>query len=92
MAFEWQCPKCGKEIDSTAGQCANWECNIDDVYVPHAKTSKTQGWQCPICKVVYAPRVQKCECALAEPETVTNADTNEWTVIDRLRKERDSKE
>lgn len=22
-----------------------------------------QGWQCPVCLTVYAPRVDRCECA-----------------------------
>lgn len=22
-----------------------------------------QGWQCPVCMTVYAPQVEKCECA-----------------------------
>jgi hypothetical protein len=22
-----------------------------------------QGWQCPLCKVVHAPHIDKCECA-----------------------------
>lgn len=22
----------------------------------------SQGWQCPLCKTVYAPHVDKCEC------------------------------
>ena len=67
MAFEWQCPKCGREFNTTSGKCANWECNNADVYIPYVKTGKVQGWQCPICKAVYAPWVQSCECAKAEP-------------------------
>lgn len=29
-----------------------------------------QGWQCPECKTVYAPHVDKCECAKDSVEPV----------------------
>lgn len=25
-----------------------------------------QGWQCPLCKTVYAPHIQKCDCTKQE--------------------------
>lgn len=25
-----------------------------------------QGWQCPVCKTVYAPHVDKCECVVGK--------------------------
>ncbi len=32
-----------------------------------------QGWQCPVCLVVYAPRVRKCECASREADKAFEA-------------------
>lgn len=28
-----------------------------------------QGWQCPACKTVYAPHVEKCECSATQEAT-----------------------
>lgn len=30
-------------------------------------TRPDAGWQCPVCLVVYAPQVTKCECAKYRP-------------------------
>jgi len=37
----------------------------DPVYV---RTTAPQGWQCPICKVVYAPTVTMCMCEKVKGE------------------------
>jgi len=38
-----------------------------------------QGWQCPICKVVHAPWILRCDCATldkeAQCENIGGADT-----------------
>ena len=89
MAFEWQCPKCGREFNTTSGKCANWECNNADVYIPYVQVGPSQGWQCPLCRVVHAPWVPSCKCANAEPVTTTTATdwelesgTTKWKVVD----------
>ena len=52
-----------------------------DHYQQYIPTRPSQGWQCPLCKVVYAYWVYKCECAKAEPAITTII--TEWpTVID----------
>lgn len=36
-----------------------------------------QGWQCPLCKTVYAPHVDKCECAAGERTFDFSADNSD---------------
>lgn len=31
------------------------------------------GWQCPLCKVVWAPSVRSCDCATRFSGTITSA-------------------
>lgn len=31
---------------------------------------QTTGWQCPICKMVYAPNVKKCKKCQKDEQTV----------------------
>jgi hypothetical protein len=38
-----------------------------------------QGWQCPECKTVYAPHVDKCECTKQQKTTAT-VDVTGWTI------------
>lgn len=38
-----------------------------------------QGWQCPECKVIYAPSVTQCNCAVGE---ATLTITSMWSAED----------
>jgi predicted Zn-ribbon and HTH transcriptional regulator len=41
-----------------------------------------QGWQCPLCKTVYSPLVQQCNCANEKANTTeqVNEKTAHWIV------------
>ena len=81
FTFYGRCTKCGNEL-GTYGQCTNVYCNPNKV--EYFDVGVQQGWQCPICKVVHAPWVLKCECEKQQPSvtrTTSNTD-DEWKAID----------
>ena len=47
------CPKCFRELK---GSEICW-CGLDT----NPKPIINQGWQCPICESVYAPKVKECK-------------------------------
>jgi len=75
------CPECGGYLVGTGCMCANPLCDYGKGYVITDGSNDTrgvyipQGWQCPLCRVVHAPWVQKCECAKGEPVTTTSNDS-----------------
>lgn len=40
--------------------CNNHKPPVVNIYDPAGVGFLSQGWQCPICKTVYAPHVQSC--------------------------------
>lgn len=59
-----QCPKCGKNYDTTGHTCFGSVANDLRFYREHKL-----GWECPLCHRIYAPWVPDCHrCnALKEP-------------------------
>lgn len=51
------CEKCGGFISGV------WSGSIPPIYClcNNTHTAPEQGWQCPICKTVYAPHVHQCK-------------------------------
>jgi len=78
FTFNGRCGSCGLPIETTDGKCGNWNCIQPDIH--YVQTGPPQGWQCPLCAVVHAPWVQKCECALAEPVTTNAEPVDGWTI------------
>lgn len=37
-------------------------------FIPGESTIVAMGWQCPLCKTVYAPHVDACECQIEVEE------------------------
>lgn len=55
------CQHCGSTHVHAGGVVHSTGCPMLGVSVGHAKG--VQGWQCPLCKRVYAPHVDVCRCA-----------------------------
>lgn len=51
------------------------------------KTPIQSGWQCPCCKVVYAPSVMKCECAKAQEQKPTDDNNKAREEYERMLRE-----
>ena len=41
------------------GLCTHVEC-----YSNYVQVGPSQGWQCPLCRVVHAPHIEKCKCQI----------------------------
>lgn len=59
------CPECQK---NTGGRCAKHLVTFTSVGPPVNVTLNPfpfvpQGWQCPLCRNVFAPHVSSCGCA-----------------------------
>jgi len=67
------CPFCRLPYSSTKNcQCVNsgtpivsWD-QLSDEALHKFEYGLQQGWQCPSCKVIYAPHVDSCECEKQE--------------------------
>ena len=69
----YYCPKCNlpypAAFTTSGGGLASGVCQCPEEtwtnsYTNYVQTLASQGWQCPLCRVVHAPWVQECECAL----------------------------
>ena len=46
-----------------------------------------QGWQCPLCKKIYAPHISECYCCNNYESTLTNKVEPSWTITTTNTKE-----
>ncbi len=61
--YEWTCSNCGQKV-------SGWHsCPVKTWHTPYVNMEieidpplPQQGWQCPMCKTVYAPSVTECDC------------------------------
>ena len=60
----WTCDNCGKYVTSGIHACSTYISPDPFVYpfVNGEPLYKPQGWQCPACRMVYAPSVTECDC------------------------------
>ena len=64
------------EYESTAGSTYP-----PPEYTGYVRVLAEQGWQCPQCLTIYAPHIERCECAKKPGVTTSNANDDKYTVI-----------
>jgi hypothetical protein len=55
--YGWTCARCGSWVPNNTYHI----CYIQPLFQSTNPIAQPQGWQCPVCKNVYAPWVPRCE-------------------------------
>ena len=58
-----KCTQCGGELntDGFQGVCGGCRRTVKEHFVLGYNLT---GWQCPVCKMVYAPWISECHCSM----------------------------